>query len=119
MVSALKINCFDSIYREEHLGIWEKEGREGMRIPVCSTVVTTRSLEQSCAHNSVSRPWLTLWDHYGLKLEGSSVWDFLGKNTGVGCYFLAQEIFLTQGLNLGLLHCRQILYQLSHQGSPS
>ena len=27
-------------------------------------------------------------------------------------------IFLTQGLNLGLLHCRQILHHLSHQGSP-
>ena len=46
-------------------------------------------------------------------------WDFLGKNTGVGCHFLLQEIFLTQGSNLGLLHCRQILYHLSHQGSPT
>ena len=33
-----------------------------------------------------------------------------------GCHFLLQGIFLTQGLNLGLLHCRQILYHLSHQG---
>ena len=33
------------------------------------------------------------------------------KNTGVGCHALLQGIFLTQGLNLGLLHCRQILYQ--------
>ena len=40
------------------------------------------------------------------------------KNTGVGCHFLLQGIFLTQGLNSGLLHCRQMLYQLSHQGSP-
>ena len=31
-------------------------------------------------------------------------WDFPGKNTGVGCHFLLQGIFLTQGLNLGLLH---------------
>ena len=45
-------------------------------------------------------------------------WDFPGKNTGVGCHFLLQEIFLTQGLNPGLLHCRQTLYHLSHQGSP-
>ena len=44
-------------------------------------------------------------------------WDFLGKNTGVGCHFLLQ-IFLTQGLNQGLLHCRQTFYHLSHQGSP-
>ena len=45
-------------------------------------------------------------------------WDFLGKNTGVGCHFLLQGIFPTQGLNPGLLHCRQKLYHLSHQGSP-
>ena len=43
-------------------------------------------------------------------------WDFPGKNTGVGCHFLLQEIFPTQGLNPGLLHCRQTLYHLSHQG---
>ena len=34
------------------------------------------------------------------------------------CHSLLQEIFLTQGLHLGPLHCRQILYCLSHQGSP-
>ena len=45
-------------------------------------------------------------------------WDSPGKNTGVGSYPLLQGIFLTQGSNLGLLHCRQILYYLSHQGSP-
>ena len=39
---------------------------------------------------------------------GSSVYGiFLGKNTGVGCHFLFQRIFLTQGSNLGLLYCRQ------------
>ena len=42
-------------------------------------------------------------------------WDFLGKNTGVGCHALLQGIFPTQRLNLGLPHCRQILYCLSHQ----
>ena len=45
-------------------------------------------------------------------------WDFPGKNTGVGCHFLLQEIFPTQGLNPGLPHCRQMLYCLSHQVSP-
>ena len=39
-------------------------------------------------------------------------------NTGVGCYFLFPGIFPTQGLNLCLLHCRWILYPMSHQGSP-
>ena len=44
-------------------------------------------------------------------------WDPSGKNTGVVCHSLLQGIFPTQGLNLGLLHCRQILYYLSYKGS--
>ena len=42
-------------------------------------------------------------------------WDSPGKNIGVGCHFLLQGIFLMQGSNLHLLHCRWILYPLSHQ----
>ena len=38
------------------------------------------------------------------------------KNTGVGSLSLLQRVFPTQELNLGLLHCRQTLYQLSYQG---
>ena len=45
-------------------------------------------------------------------------WDFPGNSTGVDRHFLLQGIFLTQGSNPGLLHCRQTLYRLSHQGSP-
>ena len=44
-------------------------------------------------------------------------WDFPGKSTGVGCHFLLQRIFPTQGSNRGLLHSRQMLYRLSHQGA--
>ena len=43
-------------------------------------------------------------------------WDFPGKSTGVGSHFLLQGIFPTLGSNLGLLHCRQMLYRLSHWG---
>ena len=43
-------------------------------------------------------------------------WDFLGKSTRVGCHFLLQGIFLTQGSNPGLPLGRQTLYHLSHQG---
>ena len=47
-------------------------------------------------------------------LAGSSVHGiFPGKNTGVGSHSLPQGIFLAQGLDLGLPHCRQILYHLS------
>ena len=44
-------------------------------------------------------------------------WDFPGKDTRVGCQTLCQGIFPTQGSNLDLPFCRQILYGLSHQGS--
>ena len=47
-----------------------------------------------------------------------SPWNLPGQNTGVGSCSLRQGIFLTLGSNPGLPHCRQILYQLSHQGSP-
>ena len=42
-------------------------------------------------------------------------WDSPGKNIRMGSHFFLQGIFLTQGLNPGLLHCTQILYCLSHQ----
>ena len=50
---------------------------------------------------------------HGLYSPGNSP----GQNNGVDSLSLLQGIFLTQGLNPGLLHCRQILYQLSSGGS--
>ena len=47
----------------------------------------------------------------------SSPWNSPGQNTGVGSLSLLQGIFPTQGWNPGLLHCRQILYQLIFQCS--
>ena len=46
------------------------------------------------------------------------LWNAPGKNTRVGSHALLQGIFLTQGSNPGLLHCRQILYHWSYQVSP-
>ena len=51
--------------------------------------------------------------HHGLY----SPWNSPGQNTGVGSLSLLQGIFPTQELNQGLLRCRQILYQLSYEGS--
>ena len=62
---------------------------------------------------------LALCDPMDCSPPGSCVHeDSPGKNTGVGCHTLLQGILLTQGSNPGLLHCRQILYCLGHQGSP-
>ena len=61
----------------------------------------------------------TLCDPMDCSLPGSSVHvDSPGKNTQVGCHAFLQGIFPTQGSNLGLPHCRWILYHLSQQGSP-
>ena len=46
-------------------------------------------------------------------------WNFLSQNTGIGSLSLLQGIFPTQGWNSGLLHCRRILYQPRHKGSPA
>ena len=47
-----------------------------------------------------------------------SPWNSPGQDTGVGSPALLQGIFPTQGSNPGLPHCRKILYQLNHKGSP-
>ena len=47
-----------------------------------------------------------------------SPWNSPGQNTGAGSLSLLQGIFPIQGSNPGLPHCRRILYQLSHKGSP-
>ena len=62
-----------------------------------------------------------LWSHGLQPARLFYPWDFPGKNTGVGCHFLLQEIFLTQGLNpslLCLLHWQEGFLALHHLGSP-
>ena len=62
--------------------------------------------EEMATHSSV-----LAWRIHGQRsLVGYSPWNSPGKNRGVGSHFFLQGIFLIQGLNLGLLHCRQILY---------
>ena len=53
-----------------------------------------------------------------LQLHGLYTWNSPGQNTGMGSLSLLQGIFSTQGSNPDLPHCRQILYQLNHKGSP-
>ena len=70
-------------------------------------MVVTGLVTESCP--TLAAPWTLLL--------GSSVhWILQGKNTGVVFRSLLQGIFLTQGSNLGLLHCMQTLYQLEPPG---
>ena len=75
--------------------------------------------------------WWRWWFYHYLSLAESDLWprgrqsarllcpwDSPGKNTGVDCHFLFQGILLNWGLNPGLLHFRQTLYQLNYTGSP-
>ena len=67
----------------------------------------------------VAQLCLTLCNPVDCSPPGSSVHaDSPGKNTKVGCYALLHGIFPTKWSNPGLLHCRRILYHLSHQGCP-
>ena len=60
--------------------------------------------------------WKSLSRSYSLQPHGLySPWNSPGQNTGVGSHSLLQGIFPTQGSDPGLLHYKQILYQLSHQ----
>ena len=73
------------------------------------------TLESESVSESESRSVLS----NSLPLHGlCSPWNSPGQNTGVGSLSLLQRIFPTQGSNLGLQHCRQILHQLSYKGSP-
>ena len=60
----------------------------------------------------------TLCDSMDCSPPGAYPWHFPDRNTGVGCHFLPQGIFLTQGLNLHLLHWQVDSLPLSHRGSP-
>ena len=65
--------------------------------------------------SEVTQSCPTLCDPTDCSLPGSPVHgNFPGKRIGVGCHFLLQGIFPTQVSNPGLLHCRQMLYPLSH-----
>ena len=85
-----------------------------------TTTATWEALKQSLAHYKVS-----MWSERCSVMSDSlrphelySSWNSSGQNTGVGSLSHLQGLLPIQGSNPGLLHCRQILYCLSHQGGP-
>ena len=66
---------------------------------------------ESVQFSSVAQACLTFCDpHESQNARLLCPWDFPGKSTGVGCYFLFQGVFQIQGLNPGFLHCRQTFF---------
>ena len=86
-----------------------KLGKKYIKAVYCHPACLTYMLNESESHSAV---------YDSLQTHGLSPRNSPGKNTGVGSLSLLQGIFPTQGSNPGLPHCRQILYQLSHKGSP-
>ena len=97
-------------------------------VPLVSLIFLKRSLvfpvllfSSISLHWSLRKAFLSflaiLWNS-AFKWEYLSFSPSPGQNTGVGSLSLLQGIFPTRGLSTGLPHCRPILYQLSHKGSP-
>ena len=78
---------------------------------LCPTVLQCYAKIESVSHSVVSD---SLRPHGLWPTRILCSWSSPGKNTGVGCHSLLLRVFPTQGSNLGLLHCRWILYHLSH-----
>ena len=90
--------------------------RMGVFFPKAGLEAFTKALLKSGNRVCVSRSVVSdsLWSHGLQPARLLCPWDSPGKNTGVSSLSLLQVIFPTEGWNPGLLHCRQILYHLSH-----
>ena len=119
-------SCWSKHPQSPILVVGKKKGSHShlLFLCVCVPVLVAQSCPALCNPVDCSSPGSSV---LGIVLSVTpwtvccppSPWDFPGKNTGVGCHALLQGIFPTQGSNPGLLHCRQILYHLNYQGSPS
>ena len=87
---------------------WTRAGHLTQDVPISFPFILKMLVAQLCPTLCNPTDWGSL---------GSSVLGILQAKVLEWVSFLLQGIFLTQGLNLGLLHCRQTLYHLSHQGS--
>ena len=89
-----------------------RSGPQAGSVSPASLSAVTESVSRSVMSGSL--------DTMDCSPPGSSVHEILqARILGVGCHALLQGSFWTQGSNPCLLHCRQILYHLSHRGSPS
>ena len=96
--------------KEESEKVGSKLSIQEIKI-MASSHITSWQMKWSESHSVMSN---SLWPH-GLY----SPWNPPGQNTGVGSLSLLQGITPTQGSNPVLPHCKQTLYHLSHQGTPS
>ena len=87
-----------------------------------SLYIALHGSERQCyslRHVFTHHPCPTLCNPVTVAYQAPPSMEFPRQGYWSGLPFLLQGIFLTQGTNPGLMHCRQMLYPLSHQGSPS
>ena len=96
----MKKEVSSCLWRNNLIFIWQGQKSEKCETVSLSVMSTTLYKPMDCRPSRLLCPW-----------------NPPAKNTGVGSHSLLQGIFPTQGLNLGLLRRRQILYHLSHQGN--
>ena len=118
-----------TFYRKKKQGEWElpyQDIRIYFKVLVTKTHYKWNKIESSETDPCLDRDVMYQWEMWKWKslirvwlfATPWTIWNSPGQNTGVGSLSLFQEIFPTQESNPGLLHCRQILFQLSHKGSP-
>ena len=90
----------------EWVAISSSRGSSQFRYQICISCISCITGRFFTCWTTGEAPWIY------------SPWNSPDQNTGVGSLSLLQGIFPTQGSNPGLSHCRWILYQLSHKGSP-
>ena len=94
---------------------WFQIGKECVKAVYCHPAYLTYMQSSGSSSGWSPSPVESFWSHGLWFTRLLCPWDSPGKNTGVDCHSLLQRIFLTQGLNLSLLHYRQILYHLSYR----
>ena len=102
------LHCRKTLYHLSHQGSHMpcSETNKQSKMKKCKSKLTYFSVSAAAARSLQLCPTLLC------------PWDSPGKKTGVGCHALLQGIFLTQGLNSGLLHWQVDSLPLSHQGNP-
>ena len=104
-----------------HAPLWSPHG-EMAPAPVSSkhsfSLHFAMSRSECCCCLVISVVSDSMWPHGLQPTRFLCPWDSLGKSTEVDCNALLQGIFPTQGSNLGLLHCRQILYRWATREAP-
>ena len=118
LVSNTDYVCVPSCF--SHVWLFANLWTIAYQAPLSIGILLARILEWAATPSSRGSSWPRdwTWVSYVSCITKQILYHLGSQNTGAGCHFLLQGIFPAHGPNPGPLHCRHILYLLSHQGSP-